>query len=688
MRSQRIHMFKYAKENFNLPSLFPGAVILFAIIGLTLFVYWDIQNHQFLNFDDNTYVSSNLHVKNGFSPENIRWAFSFTDVSYWHPLPLLSHMLDSQLFGLKPGPHLLVNLVLHIFNSILLFLILQRMTGARIKSALVALLFAVHPLNVESVAWLAERKTVLSALFFMTAILTYVHFTEKKKKWMYVAILCLYTLGLMSKPAIVILPVLLLVLDYWPLKRFGRFGIGHTGSEGASSTPVNRFISLCKSDNGKIILEKIPLFILSLFSISITMASVLYHHIVVNYEAVPIPLRIYNLIVSIIEYLYKLAWPVELSIFYPVRRSIVILDFVLALSFVALITIVIYRTRRQRPWLITGWCWFLIALAPASGLVQAGLWPSIANRFMYLPMIGLFIMVIWECGERLNGRYSRVLKVILCTAMLVYFASLTRVQNIYFSNSFSLFNRCLELVGENELALNNLGEALTSLGRHEEALDYFGRSIKRNPTQANAYHNYGVCLVAKKDEANAIPYFQKAIAINPNLINAHIHLGLIQSHRGDIDGALQHLEKALKIDQNNLDAHNNYGTILSTHGKFDEAIPHYVFVLKRDPAHVPARINLSQAYEEAGLYDEAMTEYRTLDKTIKHNKGYIYYRIARVLSQQKKFEELENYLGMAMKDGFNVLELIKSDKGFLPFRETKAYQRFIESEAPSLQSGD
>ena len=675
-------MSRDAKGNLNLSRLFPGVAVLCVIVGLTLFVYWDVQNHQFLNFDDNTYVSSNLHVKNGFSRENIRWAFTFTDVSYWHPLPLLSHMLDSQIFGLKPGPHLMVNLALHLFNSILLFLVLQRMTGARIKSALVALLFAVHPLNVESVAWLAERKTVLSTLFFLSAILAYVHFTEKKKKWTYAFVLCLYALGLMSKPAIVILPVLLLALDYWPLKRFGPVGIARTETDGASVPLTGRCISLCKSGNGKIILEKIPLFILSLFSVSITMASVLYNSIVVNYESVPITLRVTNLFVSIVRYLYKMALPVELSIFYPVERSIVILDVFLALSFVVLITVLAYRTRKQRPWLITGWCWFLIARAPAGGLVQAGLWPSIANRFMYIPMIGLFIMVIWECDERLKGRYSLALKTILCGAILVYFASLTRVQTVYFSNSFSLFSRCLELVGENELALNNLGEALSSLGRHDEALGYFGRSIRRNPTQANAYHNYGVCLVARKDEAGAIPYFQKALAINPKLVNALIHLGLIESNRGDMDAALSHLEKALKIDPDNLETHNNYGTILSTHGKHDEAIPHYAFVLKRDPEHVPARINMSQAYEEAGRYDEAMAEYLTLDRTIKHKKGYIYYRIARVLSQQKNFEECEKYLEMALNDGFDASELMKSDKGFVLFRATKAYHRFSESRNP------
>jgi tetratricopeptide (TPR) repeat protein len=680
-------MLIHAKGNFSPTSPFTRVVILLAIIGLTLFVYWDIKNHQFLNFDDNMYVTTNLYVKNGFSLENVRWAFTFTDVSYWQPLPLLSHMLDSQLFGLKPGPHLLVNLAMHILNSLLLFLIMARLTGAPIKAALVALLFAVHPLNVESVAWLAERKTVLSTLFFFAALYGYVHYTQRKRKWIYAAILCLYTLGLMTKPPILTFPVLLLLLDYWPLKRFGRPDADQSDCGATSATKSNRCISFWRSDTGMIILEKVPFFVLSALSLFITMASVMHQQMVVNQQLVPIYLRVYNLFVSIIQYLRYMAWPVELSIFYPFPRTIVLADLALSLSAVGLITLVAYMKRRKRPWLITGWCWYLIALSPASGLIQAGLWPGIANRFMYIPMIGLFIMVIWECDERLRGRYSRFLKAVLCIVMLVYFAALTRVQNNYFSNSFALFSRCLEVVGENELGLNNLGVALSSLGRQDEALACFDRSIKRNPTQASAHHNYGVCLVAKGDEAGAIPYFEKAISLNPKMTNPLVHLGLIQSNRGNVDGAMEHLEKALKIDPNNLDVRNNYGTILSTQRKFDEAIPHFLFVLKKDPAHLQARINLSQAYEEAGRYSEAMTEYRTLDKTITHNKGYIYYRMARVHSQQKKFAECENYLEMALKDGFDLLKLITSDNGFILFRETPAYHRFLEMEAPRPQAG-
>jgi tetratricopeptide (TPR) repeat protein len=667
------------KKNFQPSPLLMNAVILCIIAGLTLFVYWDIQNHQYLNFDDNVYVSLNPYVKNGFSLENIKWAFTFTDISYWHPLTWLSHMLDCQLFGVKPGPQLLINLAIHIFNTLLLFLIISKMTGAQFKAAFVALLFAFHPLNVESVAWLAERKTVLSTLFLFGAIYTYLHYTEKKKKWKYALILFLYACGLMSKPMILTFPVLLLLLDYWPLKRFERVAAINYENTAIVSKPVNRFILLCKSDIGSIIVEKIPLLILSLFSILVTMASVLHSRFLVTHDLVPIYLRIYNYFVSITQYLQYIAWPVNLSIFYPFPKTFIILYFLGALSFVVSITILAFIARKKRPWLIIGWLWFLVALLPASGLIQAGLWPALANRFMYIPMIGIFIMVIWEADERLKGSYSQVLKVILYGVMLTYFALLTRTQNVYFSNSFALFNRCLEVAGDNSLALNNLGETLVSLGRTDEALIYFTKNIKLNPTQANTYHNYGVCLVAKKDDEKAIVYFQKAIALNPNLVQPLIHLSLIQSRAGNDAEAVKFMEKALAIDQNNLDAHNNYGFILAKRGKYEEAIAHFLFVIKRDPGNVPAWLNLAQAYQDAGLYNEAMVQYETLNKIIKHNKGYVYYGIAGVYSQQKKYEECAAYLEISLKDGFNVLEYLKSDNRFKNFRKTPAYGAFLEN---------
>ena len=666
-------------SEFKLPPFFIKTIIVCAIVGLTILFYWNIQDHQFLNFDDDVYVSSNPYVNNGFSLENIKWTFTFTGISYWHPLTLLSHMLDCQLFGVKPGPHLLVNLSIHVFNALLLFLIISRMTGAQVKAAFIALLFALHPLNVESVAWLVERKTVLSTLFLFGAIYTYLYYTGKKEKWKYFLIFVLYAFGLMSKPAILTFPVLLLLLDYWPLKRFERAAVNNYDSTALATKSLNRFILFVKSDIGSIIVEKLPFLILSLVSILMTMASVMHSSFLVTHGRVSIYLRIYNYFISIIQYLHYIVWPVNLSIFYPFPKTFILLSFIGALSFVVSVTILFFIVREKRPWLITGWLWFLIAMLPASGLIQAGLWPALANRFMYIPMIGIFIVVIWEADERLKGSYSKILKSLLYGTMLFYFAFLTRTQNIYFSNSFALFNRCLEVAGENELAFNNLGDALASLGRTDEAMIYFAKGIKLNPMYANLYHNYGACLVVKKDDKKAMLYFQKAIALNPNLINTYIHLGLIQSRAGNDAEAIIFIAKALDIDQNNLGAHNYLGIILAKQGNYEEATSHFLFVIKRDPGNVTARLNFAQAYQDSGRYNEALVQYETLNKMITHNKGYIYYGIAGVYSQQKKYEECAAYLESSWKDGFNVLEILQLDNRFKNFRTTPVYGTFLEN---------
>ncbi len=666
-------------KEFKLPPLFTKIIILCIIIGLTLFVYWNIKDHQFLNFDDNVYVSSNPYVKNGFSLESIKWTFTFTDVSYWHPLTLLSHMLDCQLFGVKAGPQLLVNLAIHILNALLLFLIILKMSGAEMKAACIALLFALHPLNVESVAWLAERKTVLSTLFLFGAIYTYLHYAEKKKKWKYALILFLYAFGLMSKPMILTFPVLLLLLDYWPLKRFESLAVINYECKNVLGNSQNRFNSLYKSVIGSIIREKLPFLILSMGSILITVTSVAHSSVFISQQHASIYLRIYNYFVSIILYLRNIAWPVDLSIFYPFPQSFIILYFLMALLAVVLITFLAYMGREKRPWLIVGWLWFLIAMSPASGLIQAGLWPAMANRFMYIPMLGIFIMVIWEADERLKGSYSQFLKFILYGALLFYFAFLTRLQIIYFSNSFALFNRCLEVVGENAPALNNLGESLVTLGRRDEAMIYFAKGIKLNPTQAIIYNNYGVCLFEKKNDEKAIAYFQKAIALNPKLVTPYIHLGLIQSRAGNFIEAVKFMAKAFAIDQNNLDVRNNFGLILAARHKYGEAIDHFLFVIKRDPSNVPARLSLAQAYQYAGLFNEAMIQYAALDKMITHNKGYIYYGIASLYSQQKKYEECAEYLEISLQEGFHVWEYLQSDIRFKNFRNTKFYANFLKN---------
>ena len=672
-------------KEVNLKPLFLKAVIPCAIILIILFTYSDVWKHQFLNYDDTVYVTENNHVQNGLTIEGIRWAFGFVGASSWHPMTWISHMMDCQLFGLAPGAHHMVNVTIHILNALFLFLIIFRITGARYKAAVVALLFAVHPLNVESVAWVAERKNVLCTLFFMIALYTYVHYAERKKIWMYCLVLFAYMLGLMSKPSIITFPFLLLILDYWPLRRWGREDACHS-VDAVGTTPFRRFLvrflAFRKSEAAFLIFEKVPFIILSLISFYLSIISLSKFHVVINYDLIPVDLRIHNLFVSIMKYLGNMVWPFELSIYYPFPKSIPVVHFLLALSFVLLITVMTTMWRKSRPWLFTGWFWFLIALVPVGGLIQAGLWPEMADRYMYIPMIGLFLMLVWECDARIRGGCSKTLKVILCCALLVYFISLTKVQNLYFSNSYALFTRAVAVTNNNFLAYNNIGSALLSLNRVDEAMIYFGKAIAINPKYDLALNNYGDCLAMKGDYINAGSYFSRAIAINPkNTLDAYVILSWTQAQRGYPDEAKKLLAKAMELDPDNGEAkvHNLLGVILSTQGNKEKeaAIRHFQIAVKKKPNFVEARMNLSLAYDNAGLYDLAIAEYESLSKMAQADKGIINYRIAGVFARQNKLEECKSYLEISLKHGFNVFEHLKSDERFKTFRETTIYTQFL-----------
>jgi protein O-mannosyl-transferase len=520
----------------------------------------------------------------------------------------------------------------------------------------------------------------------MIALYAYIHYAEKKKIWMYCLVLCAYTLGLMSKPSIVTFPFLLLILDYWPLGRFGR-GNAFNTIDAVRTYPFRcflfRFLAFRKSESAFLFLEKTPFIILSLISFYLSMISMVQFHFGINndlHNLIPVDLRIYNLFVSIMKYLGNMAWPLELSIYYPFPKSVPITHFLLALSFVLLITVMTFLWRKSRPWLFTGWSWFLIALAPVSGLIQAGLWPEMANRYMYIPMIGLLMMLVWECDARIRGGYSKTLKAIICCAFLVYFISLTKVQNLYFSNSYAVFTRAIAVTKDNFVAYNNIGDALSRLNRTDEAMIYFGKAIALNTKYDQALNNYGVCLATKGDYASAGSYYSRAIAINPKYTLAYVNFGCTQYQKGYPDEAKKLLGKALELEPNNNNAHNALGVILAGQGNTEEAILHFRIAVKKKPNDVEARMNLSQAYEKAGLYDRANAEYEALSMIAGADKGIINYRIAGVFAQQNKSEECKSYLEISLKYGFNVFDHLKSDVRFLTFRETAIYTQFLANQ--------
>jgi Tfp pilus assembly protein PilF len=530
---------------------------------------------------------------------------------------------------------------------------------------------------VESVAWLVERKAVLSSFFLFSAMYSYIIYTGTGKRRLYALSFLLYAIGLMAKPIIMVFPFLLILMDYWPLKRFQPSMVTPAQDINQSGKALNRLLSFARL-NRRIVFEKIPFFILSVMSVMISMQSINKYEMAITYVSVPIHLRIFNFIVSIVQYLQKMAWPVDFSIFYPFPQSVPLWQFSTALIWVAAVSIVFFLARKNRPWLLFGWFWFIIALMPASGLIQSGMWPAIANRFMYLPFIGIAIMLIWEMDSRLKGRYSIFLKIVLFAVLVVYFSMLTRVQNVYFTNSHSLFHRSLEVAPENALALNNIAVHLMDLGRNEEAMTYLKSGIERYPAKPSYYNNYGICLVAIGDDENAVDYFRKSLELDPMLYASYLNLALIQSRKGHDDEALSLMEKAMKINSNNLSVRNNYGTFLAKKNRFEDAIPHFSYVIVRDPSNVPARLNLAQAYQDERRFDDAMREYEYLDQTIKANKGFIYYGMAGVYSEQHKYEECLNYLEKAQESAFNVFTLLGEDKRFANFRATPFYQSMLE----------
>jgi len=541
------------------------------------------------------------------------------------------------------------------------------MTGSQYKAGLVALLFAIHPLNVESVAWVAERKTLLSSFFFISAICSYIYYVENSRLWVYCLTLALFACGLMSKPSIIVFPLLLLVLDYWPLRRYSRVHLPIKINNNIMCTlnqTIERYEFLKRSNMAILIIEKVPFIFVSIVSFYISMNSMSKYNIVIDFNRVPLDLRVYNLFVSIQKYLLNMVLPLKLSIFYPFPKQIDLYDIMIAMILIAFITFIAYKYRNSKPWIMAGWLWFLMALAPASGLVQAGLWPEMANRFMYIPMIGIFTMLVWTYDQEFKWKYITVVSTVLIIGLFTYFTSMTRIQNIYYSNSYALFSRAIEVTTENFIAYNNVGTALNSLKRDDEAIKYFYKALTINPEYENALNNYALLLSKKGDYNTAAYYYKKAIALHPNRPDAYVNLALNQYLFGMTDEAVMYLEKILLIDQNNANAHSLLGKILLEKGRTEEAINHYSIVIKKTPRDVRAKLNLAQAYENDRRYEEAIDLYRSMIIDGVGDEGRLYYQMAVVKSLQKQVEESIKYIKLSSEKGYNVYEKMKTDNRF------------------------
>lgn len=494
-----------------------------AIVLITLAVFSPVLRHDFVNLDDPVIVYANPHIQSGVTFEAIRWAFTSGYESNWIPLSWISHMMDIQLFGLEPAWHHLVNVLLHVASSVLLFLFLKRATGTPLRSAVVAVLFALHPLHVESVAWVAERKDVLSAFFWMLTVYAYIYYTEKPVLSRYLSVLGLFLLGLLSKPMVVTLPVVLLLLDWWPL---GRFVSAATGDSGLLSTSPARLFA-----------EKVPFFVLSAGSSTITyLVQQSAGEIVTGLTFLE---KASRACISYVEYIYKMIWPVKLAVFYPFVESppsnAMVLFSVFAL---VLVTGVAFWKRRRYPFLITGWLWYVVALLPVIGLVHIGQ-HSIADRYSYIPLIGLFVFIVWGSASFMRKwPVDDVVWGIVLAAALAVMIALTSTQLRYWKNTVTLLTHAIEVTENNWLALNNLGLAYFNTGRVDEALWLFSEAVKAKPSYVRALLNLGAAYSMKNDFAAAKYAFIRVLQFEPENEKAHLSLGLTYLQLGERNHAM------------------------------------------------------------------------------------------------------------------------------------------------------
>ena len=587
-------------------------LISLALIVGTLVVFWQVRNHEFINFDDREYVTNNPQVKTGLTLRGVIWAFTTSHASNWHPLTWLSHMLDCTLYGLNPGGHHMTNLLFHIASSLLLFLVLRRMTGAIWESSFVAGLFALHPLHVGSVAWVAERKDVLSTFFWVLTMWAYVYYSRRPGLNRYLLVLLCFVFGLLSKPMLVTLPFVMLLLDYWPL---GRFQFGPSMGDLDSSTHV----SLDRSHQGlsvvRLVLEKIPLFVLSGVSSLLTFLVQQRGGTVGSLEAIPLESRIGNALISYVQYIGKMVWPHRLAVFYPYPENLPIWQVVGAGLLLVALSILVIRSARRQPYLAVGWLWYLGTLVPVIGLVQVGM-QAMADRYTYVPLVGLFIMIAWGVRDLSEGwRHRRTVFAISAGVLFSVLMVMTWIEVRRWENSMTLFSRTLEVTSKNSLIHYNLGVVLLRQGRNTEAITQLNESLQIAPNRADVHNNLGVALARQGKIEEAVTHYAEALQIKPDYADAHNNLGGALVRQGKIKEAMVHYAEVLRINPDQAEAHGNIGNCLAEQGKMEEAIAHYKKALQIKPGFSEVHFSLGMAYWMMGNRDSALEEYRIL-KTI------------------------------------------------------------------------
>jgi protein O-mannosyl-transferase len=558
-----------------------------ALIAINVAVYAPVRHHDFVSWDDPYYVTENANVAAGLTWRGVVWAVTTGEEFYWHPLTWLSHMVDVELFGLNGGLHHLTNVIIHIAATIVLFSLLRRATGFTGRSAFVAALFAVHPLHVESVAWIAERKDVLSGLFWMLALSAYAGYVRKPGRARYIALVLFFAAGLMSKPMVVTLPFVLLLFDVWPLRRVT-----------PASFSVSAWLPLVR--------EKLPLFALALAASAVTVVNQFGAGAVRGLNRIPLEDRVANALNSYSAYIGKMLFPTGLAAYYPYPES-VSLWWMASFLGLAAATFFVLRVARRHPYLPVGWFWYLGTLVPVIGLLQVGN-QAMADRFTYIPLVGLFVMVAWgvpALAARLPHR--GVLLPTAAAALILASAAAARAQVGYWQDSLTLWTRVAEVAPGDERAHGNLGIVFEKLGRTNDAIYHYSEAARRAPeSSADLHHRIGGLLVREDRLDEAIERFAVAARIKPDAAALYASLGAALERRGRLDEAVAAFSEAVRLQPGSVLAHFNLGVALEKSGRTAEAIAHYSDALRIEPAFAAGHVNLAVSLANTGRVDEAV----------------------------------------------------------------------------------
>ena len=590
--------------------------LVYAVLTVILFgVYWRVHNFEFVNYDDNQFVYQNERIVSGLTFDNIAYFFTHSHAGHWQPLTAITHMLDCELYSLNAGGHHITNLIFHIINTLLLLALLWRQTGTLWPSVFVGAVFGLHPIHVESVAWVTERRDVLSTLFLLLAIAAYFHYVKQPNAGRYVIVMLLFAVGLMSKPMLVTLPFILLLLDYWPLER----------------------LEFSRASLGRLVAEKIPLFVFTSISCVITVVVQTNIGTVAPVRGLGLYARVSNAIVSYIRYIAKMFWPTDLAVFYPHPGDKLLLWEMVGAAIVLIgISVWVMKVSSSHRYLLTGWFWYLGTLVPVIGIIQVGS-QGMADRYMYIPSIGLLIVVAWGADDLLGKwKYKQIILGLSAVAVVTVLTVLTWFQVGFWRDSFTLFDHAVKVTKENDVAYNNRGTIYYEKGEYDMAIADFNKAIEINPRYIEAYYNRGKAYNAKKQYESAISDYSKAIEINPKLAAAYTNRGSIYKAMGQYALAISDYDKAIEINPAFAEAYNNRGTVYYAKGDYALAISDYSKAVELKPDFAWAYFNKANACEIVGRTQEAVEAY----------KSFIQYAPAQNVSHieyaKQKIKELEH----------------------------------------------